>query len=624
MQGNVRHAAALAALTIPMMVPTIFIATPANAAITTAAGSAGALAIATAVAGPGAAVTGASFLTVPPAGTPNGVADAPLSVMPTNDTTFGILTTGNVALADDANVAGNTSAHNGGGPVPGRGDTALDVSVLKVDLDVPAGANCLTVDFAFYSEEFQEFVGSQFNDAFIAELDTSSWTTSGSTISAPDNFAFDPSGDVISINSTGATAMTAAKAAGTTYDGGTSLLAASTAVTPGAHSLYLSIFDQADTIYDSAVFLDNLVVGFVPNASTQCVPGAKPVDNTPPTVEAGGPYTGTEGSPVAISATANDAESDDLTGSWTATPTAAVDAGAACSFADASAASTTITCTDDGEWTLTYTANETASGGLSGSDTATLTLGNADPVVTSVSVGTDPVAVTSPVTASATFTDAGSNDEHTGQWNWGDGSTSPAVLSAGNATGSHTYAEAGIYTICFTVADDDSGSGGGCATTFTVVFDPTAGFVTGGGHLQSPPGAYTPEDSTDADLVGRANFGFVSKYKKGATTPTGNTQFQFQAGDLNFSSTSYEWLVVSGAKATYRGVGTVNGTGEYSFQLSALDGQQSGGGGADRLRMKIIDRSTGVVLYDNQVGSTDDAVPSTAISGGSIVIHTGK
>ena len=51
---------------------------------------------------------------------------------------------------------------------------------------------------------------------------------------------------MISINSTGATAMTAANATGTTYDGGTVLLSAATPVAAGANSLYLSIFDQGD------------------------------------------------------------------------------------------------------------------------------------------------------------------------------------------------------------------------------------------------------------------------------------------------------------------------------------------------------------------------------------------
>jgi hypothetical protein len=55
----------------------------------------------------------------------------------------------------------------------------------------------------------------------------------------------------------------------------------------------------------------------------------------------------------------------------------------------------------------------------------------------------------------------------------------------------------------------------------------------------------------NTSLRGKANFGFVAKYKKGATVPDGNTQFQFKAGDLNFHSNSYEWLVVAGNKAQY-------------------------------------------------------------------------
>jgi hypothetical protein len=118
-----------------------------------------------------------------------------------------------------------------------------------------------------------------------------------------------------------------------------------------------------------------------------------------------------------------------------------------------------------------------------------------------------------------------------------------------------------------------------------------------------------------------ATFGFVSKYQKGSSVPTGNTEFQFHAGGLNFKSTSYEWLVVSGAKAQYKGVGTINGAGSYGFILTAVDGQSNGGGGIDKFRIKIWDRTTGAVVYDNQMGAADDATPSTAIASGSIVIH---
>lgn len=196
-----------------------------------------------------------------------------LNVFPTNGPTFAILTTGNANLADDPNASGSSGVSLGGPNV--RGNTDLDVSILKLDLNVPAGNNCIRFDFAFFSEEFPEYVGSNVNDAFIAELDTSNWTTSGNVITAPNNFAFGPGGAVISVNSSGPTAMNAGNAAGTTYDGATALLSAATPVTPGAHTLYLSIFDQGDRVYDSAVFIDNLAVGFVADPATGCVPGAQ-------------------------------------------------------------------------------------------------------------------------------------------------------------------------------------------------------------------------------------------------------------------------------------------------------------------------------------------------------------
>ncbi len=130
-------------------------------------------------------------------------------------------------------------------------------------------------------------------------------------------------------------------------------------------------------------------------------------------------------------------------------------------------------------------------------------------------------------------------------------------------------------------------------------------------------GAYTP----DPTLTGKAIFGFVSRYQKGATVPTGRTEFQFKTGELDFHSAAYDWLVVAGARAQLKGLGTINGSGEYGFLLTAVDGQLNGGGGADRFRIKIWDPSTDAVIYDNQMGDDDAADPATVIGGGAIVIH---
>jgi hypothetical protein len=76
-------------------------------------------------------------------------------------------------------------------------------------------------------------------------------------------------------------------------------------------------------------------------------------------------------------------------------------------------------------------------------------------------------------------------------------------------------------------------------------------------------------------------------------------------GNLNFHSSTYEWLMVSGARAQFRGAGTINGAGNYGFIMTAIDSQINGGGGTDKFRIKIWD--TGGIVYDNQIGAADTA-----------------
>ncbi len=243
------------------------------------------------------------------------------------------------------------------------------------------------------------------------------------------------------------------------------------------------------------------------------------------------------------------------------------------------------------------------------------------PVVTNVSIAPNPAPSTTTsytLTADATDDVAVTSAEYT--INGGSpvafSVTSGASVSLSAMPGS---LEAGVYNICVTAQDAaDNVSNTEC--TMLAVYDPNAGFVTGGGWFMSPVGAYVP----DGTLAGKATFGFVSRYEKGKTVPTGNTEFQFKAGDVNFSSTSYEWLVVAGARAQYKGTGTINGTGDYRFMLTAVDGQVTGGGGVDKFRIRIWDNLSGGLIYDNMLNAPESDEPTTALGGGSIVIHAPK
>ena len=210
-------------------------------------------------------------------------------------------------------------------------------------------------------------------------------------------------------------------------------------------------------------------------------------------------------------------------------------------------------------------------------------------------------------------------DWQTALWDWGDDITSEGDVdeAGGSVTGAHTYANPGVYTVRLTVTDKDDAPGKS-VFQYVVVYDPIGGFVTGGGWINSLSGAY----AVAPELTGKATFGFISKYKKGADTPTGETEFQFRVANLNFHSTYYQWLVVAGARTKSKGTGTINGAGNYGFTLTAIDGDIQGSGGTDKFRIKIWDRdSADVVVYDNELGMKEGADPTAVIGGGSIVIH---
>ena len=99
------------------------------------------------------------------------------------------------------------------------------------------------------------------------------------------------------------------------------------------------------------------------------------------------------------------------------------------------------------------------------------------------------------------------------------------------------------------------------------------------------------------------------------------TEFQFKAGNLNFKSTSYQWLVVAGPKAQYKGFGTINSAGN---SLASCLPQPTA-------RSMVAATSTN---SESRSGTKPPALSSTTImgiddngnlqlelGGGSIVIH---
>ncbi|MHB1391010.1 MAG: hypothetical protein ACYCXF_07255 [Thermoleophilia bacterium] len=334
------------------------------------------------------------------------------------------------------------------------------------------------------------------------------------------------------------------------------------------------------------------------------------VVNRPPVLSAVPGMTVNEGSWASTSGTVSDPDNDPVTLTASA-GTITVGPGGAWSWSmlalDGPAVQSVTVTADDGRGGITRSSFD-------------LNISNVAPVVGAVTAPVDPLPVGTAVTANSGFGDPGVNDTHIASIGWGDGATTVGGIvesgGTGVVTGNHIYTVAGVYLITVRVTDKDAGTGES-VSRYVVIYDPGAGFVTGGGWIDSPPGAFP----TDPGVVGRANFGFNSAYARGVNVPTGQTEFQFKAGNLNFHSSSYDWLVVNNSKAQYKGTGTINGIGSYGFMLTAVDGSQYSTGGPDRFRIKIWNKDSGALLYDNQIGQDDNAEPSTALGGGSIIIH---
>jgi hypothetical protein len=318
--------------------------------------------------------------------------------------------------------------------------------------------------------------------------------------------------------------------------------------------------------------------------------------NDAPTAVVIAPATSNEGSAVAASAVVDDLDDSSFTYAWTATKNGAP-------FATGSSTTFAFTPDDNGSYVVSLTVSDP--NGATGSASQTVAVANLAPSITTVAGPTAAVSLGSAASISVGYTDAGTADTHTAVFTWDDGTSTTVSCASGLCTSARTYAAAGTYGVSITVSDDD-GAAASTSFNYVVVANTSSSQITGGGWITTA-GA-------------KANFNFSAKYQGGTVAGS----LQFRAGTVDFNATSFEWLVVAGQNAQAKGSGTVNGSGNYAYLLTIADSDH--GNADDKFRIRIWEKATGVTVFDNVAGASDDLDAATPqqLGGGNVTIHKTK
>jgi hypothetical protein len=182
--------------------------------------------------------------------------------------------------------------------------------------------------------------------------------------------------------------------------------------------------------------------------------------NQPPVAEAGGPYTGTEGSAIILDASgSSDPDGDALTYAWDLDNDGLYD--------DGSGVTCPVTFPDEGTYTVGLQVTDPSA--ATATDTVQVTVGNVTPVVNA-----GPDAVLPMKHGGMVFSQNGSfTDPSADTWmatvEYGDGSgvQDLALNPDKTFTLSHTYTKAGTYLVTVNVVDDDLAKGADTVTVQT-------------------------------------------------------------------------------------------------------------------------------------------------------------
>ena len=235
-----------------------------------------------------------------------------------------------------------------------------------------------------------------------------------------------------------------------------------------------------------------------------------------------------------------------------------------------------------------------------------------------------PFKIGSTVNFSGVFYDKPGN-RHTAKW-LADGSTlvsgvvtEPSGSQNGKVTGAYKFNTAGVYKLQMNVTDQTGITSyvntNNDLDAIVVIYDPSGGNTYGGGWYTSAAGALKANPAA----TGKASYGFAVNYSN-PSKPKGETQFEFKVGSFEFNALTFDYLAIGDSKAQFRGIGKIiGGQSGVGFTMTVIDGALDGSG-IDKIRMKIFNRNTGQVYYDNQPGESDAADPVTVVGTNSSIV----
>ena len=247
--------------------------------------------------------------------------------------------------------------------------------------------------------------------------------------------------------------------------------------------------------------------------------------------------------------------------------------------------------------------------------------------ITSPKTGT-PYKVGSNVPFSGVFWDKPGN-KHTAKWLL-DGNaattgivTEPSGNQNGKVSGSYKFNTPGVYKLQMNVTDQNGvtsyANTNNDLDAIVVIYDPNGGYTYGGGYYDSPAGALR----SNPNATGKASYGFTVNYFKNSTNPKGETQFEFKVGDFEFNALNFDYLAINNTMGQFKGTGKITGgQSGVGFTMTVVDGQLDGSG-IDKIRMKIYNKNTGAIIYDNQPGANDAALPIQGVGANSAVVISG-